>query len=275
MDFIDKLRALTSRAQSIAAHAQSEEATKTALVLPFLGVLGYDVFDPTEVVPEYIADVGQKKGEKVDYAIIKDGSPILLIECKPSDSELTQENTSQLYRYFTSTDARFGILTNGLVYRFYSDLDEPNKMDDSPFMEFSILEEVTPRSADSLKIFTKASFDLQSSIHAATNVKYITSIKQVLADQLKRPSTDFVLFILGQVYKGAKTKKVRESFSIIAHEAFREFINDRVQKRLKAALRNFVTLFFPRASKYPSDSHLRKLSFSIALPFQGRFVCAL
>lgn len=236
MDFIDRLRTLGSRAESIAGHAQSEEATKTALVLPFIGALGYDVFDPTEVVPEYHADVGQRKGEKVDYAIIKDGAPILLIECKPSDSELSQENATQLYRYFTATEARFGILTNGLLYRFYSDLDEPNRMDGSPFMEFSLLEDVTERAAKSLKIFTKSAFDLESSIHVATNVKYITSIKQVLADQLKRPSNDFVLFILSQVYKGTRTKKVRESFVGIAQDAFREFINDRVQKRLKLAL---------------------------------------
>ena len=238
MDFIDELRMHASHAQSIAEHAQSEEATKTALVLPFLAVLGYDVFNPIEVVPEYTADVGQKKGEKVDYAIFKGGTPILLIECKPSGSALTQDHASQLYRYFTSTEARFGILTNGLIYRFYSDLDEPNKMDDNPFMEFNILQEVTSTSAESLKIFTKASFDLESSIHAATNVKYITSIKRVLADQLKRPSTDFVLFILGQVYKGTKTKKVRESFASITHDAFRQFINDRVQNRLKMALDN-------------------------------------
>lgn len=238
MDFIDRLRSLGSRAESIAGHAQSEEATKTALVLPFLGVLGYDVFDPTEVVPEYHADVGQRKGEKVDYAIIKDGAPILLIECKPSDSELSQENAKQLYRYFTATEARFGILTNGLLYRFYSDLDEPNRMDGSPFMEFSLLEDVTERTAKSLKIFTKSTFDLESSIHVATNVKYVTSIKQILTDQLKRPSNDFVLFILSQVYKGPRTKKVRESFVGITQDAFREFINDRVQKRLKLALDN-------------------------------------
>ena len=238
MDFIDRLRALASRAQSIADHAQSEEATKTALVMPFLGALGYDVFDPTEVVPEYHADVGQKKGEKVDYAIIKDGAPIILIECKSSDSKLSQDNATQLYRYFTSTEARFGVLTNGLRYQFYSDLDESNRMDGSPFMEFNLLEDVTERIAKSLSIFTKSAFDLESSIHVATNVKYITSIKHVLSEQLKRPSNDFILFILGQVYKGTKTKKVRESFAGITHDAFREFINDRVQKRLKLALDN-------------------------------------
>ncbi len=238
MDFIDKLRALASRAQSTAEKAESEEATKTALVLPFLGTLGYDVFDPAEVVPEYDADVGQKKGEKVDYAILKRGSPIILIECKSSDSELSQRNAAQLFRYFTSTEARFGILTNGLSYQFYSDLDEPNKMDRSPFMEFNLLEDVTEEIAKNLKIFSKSAFDLETSINTAARVKYITSIKHVLSDQLKRPHKDFIIFILDQVYKGTKTKKVKKSFVGITQEAFREFINDRVQKRLKLALDN-------------------------------------
>ena len=155
MDFIDKLRELASNALSSAQYAQTEEATKTALVLPFLQVLGYNIFDPAEVVPEFVADVGQKKGEKVDYAIIRKSEPILLIECKSSNADLTNENATQLYRYFTATPARFGILTNGLVYRFFSDLEEPNKMDPNPFMEFDLREEITPNIAETLKKFGK------------------------------------------------------------------------------------------------------------------------
>ena len=82
MDFIDRLRALSGNARQRVPHARTEEATKNALVMPFLQVLGYDVFDPLEVVPEYVADVGMKRGEKVDYAILMDGDPIIIIECK-------------------------------------------------------------------------------------------------------------------------------------------------------------------------------------------------
>lgn len=236
MDFIDKLRELASNAQSSAQYSQTEEATKTALVLPFLQVLGYNIFDPTEVVPEFVADVGQKKGEKVDYAIIRKSEPILLIECKSSHADLTSENATQLYRYFTATPARFGILTNGLVYRFFSDLEEPNKMDPNPFMEFDLREEITPKIAETLKKFGKEGFDLESSLSGAKGIKYDTSIKKLLAEQLKRPSDDFVLFILGQVYRGTKTKKIKESFVKITQEAFREFVNDQVQKRLQKAI---------------------------------------
>ena len=237
MDFIDKLKALSVRAQTHAAHAQTEEATKTALVLPFLNVLGYDVFNPTEVVPEYTADVGQKRGEKVDYAILKDGAPIIILECKPVRSDLNSENASQLYRYFTTTESRFGVLTNGMVYKFYSDLEEPNKMDPRPFLKFD-LSNFTPNTVENLKRFTKDSFDLEDSIRAATNLKYTTAIKRILADQLRRPYEDFVLFILGQVYKGVKTKSVREKFVDLTQHAFREFINDRVNDRLQSALEN-------------------------------------
>ena len=235
MDFIDRLKALSVRVQTHAPKVQTEEATKTALVLPFLSVLGYDIFDPAEVVPEYIADVAQKRGEKVDYAILRDGAPIIILECKHVRSNLNLENASQLYRYFTTTESRFGVLTNGMVYRFYSDLDEPNKMDSGPFLEFD-LSNFTPDAVENLKRFAKDSFDLEDTIRAATDLKYTTAIKRLLADQLRRPYENFVLFILGEVYKGVKTKNVREQFMGLAKRAFREFINDRVNDRLKSAL---------------------------------------
>ena len=96
-----------------------EEATRTSFVLPFIQMLGYDIFDPTEVVPEFTADVGIKKREKVDFALIKDGEPIVLIEIKPTGTNLGEEHISQLLRYFGVTNARFSILTDGLTYLFF------------------------------------------------------------------------------------------------------------------------------------------------------------
>jgi predicted type IV restriction endonuclease len=122
MDFIDRIRELASRAPKQLPHIQTEEATKNALVMPFIGALGYNVFDPTEVTPELTADVGIKKGEKVDYAILQDGQPIMLFECKWHGAELKDGHASQLYRYFSVTHARFGVLTNGIIYRFFTDL---------------------------------------------------------------------------------------------------------------------------------------------------------
>ena len=135
MSFADHLAALSQRAPSLIGHLETEEATKNALVMPFIAALGYDVFNPQEVVPELTADVGVKKGEKVDYAIKQDGEVIILIECKAAGANLSEANMSQLFRYFTVTKARIAVLTNGIHYRFYSDLEEPNKMDARPFLE--------------------------------------------------------------------------------------------------------------------------------------------
>ena len=198
-------------------------------------MLGYDVFNPLEVVPEYVADVGTKRGEKVDYAILRDGDPIIIVECKAVGTSLDSAKVTQLYRYFTTTAARFGILTDGLIYRFFSDLEEPNRMDAKPFLEFD-LSEITPADATNLKRFTRDSFNLADSIQAAENLKYTSAIKWVLADLMKRPHDAFVRFVLDQVHGGPKTKARAEQFRGLTWQAFREFINERIDQRLQSAL---------------------------------------
>ena len=194
MDFIDRLKALSTRLQSLTDRIGTEEGTKQFLVLPLLNALGYDIHDPTEVDPEFAADVGVKKGEKVDYAIYHDGIPIILLECKPAKSTLKSSDVSQLFRYFTATNARFGILTNGILYRFYSDLDAPNKMDTEPFLEFNLFD-FAPRDTENLKWFAKGSFDLQGTLQAASDIKHTTLIKRFLSVQVNKPEEDFVSYV--------------------------------------------------------------------------------
>lgn len=118
MDFIDRINELAARIPKQLDYCTTEEATKNALVLPFINALGYDIFNPTEVLPEFTADVGIKKGEKVDYAILQNGKPIMLFECKWSGADLSKAHVSQLYRYFNVVpDVRFGILTNGIRHK--------------------------------------------------------------------------------------------------------------------------------------------------------------
>jgi len=138
MSFNERIMAIAERIPQIIDSLETEEATKNALIMPFIQALGYDIFNPQEVVPEFVADVGTKKGEKVDYAIKQNGDVIILIECKQANANLNEANTNQLYRYFTTTKARIAILTNGVIYRFYSDLEEPNKMDQKPFLELDM-----------------------------------------------------------------------------------------------------------------------------------------
>ncbi len=235
MDFADQLVALSSRAAKQKDIIKTEEATKNALVMPFIQSLGYDIFDPTEVIPEYIADVGSKKGEKVDYAIVTEGKLSMLIECKCCGSELNGCHASQLRRYFHVTTARIGVLTNGLVYRFYSDIDEPNKMDEKPFMELNLLD-IEEQIIPELKKLSKTSFELDQMLLTANDLKYIKEIKNLLEKEFAAPTPDFVRFILTNVYSGLKTQPVIEQFTPIVKQAVSLLINGRINDRLKSAL---------------------------------------
>lgn len=170
MDLIDQLRLLSSRIAATKDMIQTEEATKNAMIMPFIQLLGYNVFDPMEVTPELIADIGIKKGEKVDYAILRDGKPIMLFECKKSGAELQIQHAGQLFRYFHVTETRFGVLTNGLIYKFFTDLEQPNKMDETPFFEFNILE-FKERDVEELKKFAKSAFDVDTILATANDLK--------------------------------------------------------------------------------------------------------
>ena len=237
MDLIDRLKELSTKASKILDQLDTEEATKNALIMPLINAIGYNVFDPTEVVPEYTADVGTKKGEKVDYAILNNGTPIILFECKSSQVDLDKEHASQLYRYFSVTDARFGILTNGITYRVFSDLESPNKMDSRPFFEFSLLN-INEEVADQLKRFAKETFDLESILATASDLKYTKGIKRSLLEEWTNPSEDFVRLFASRVYQGRITQSAREQFTQIVKKAFHSFVNDRINERLKSALSN-------------------------------------
>ena len=203
MDFIEELRNLSTTITKDKDAIQTEEATKNACVMPFINLLGYNVFNPKEVVPEFTADVGTKQGEKVDYAIVKDDEVIMLIECKKYGEDLSNAHTSQLYRYFSVVHARIAVLTNGVLYRFYTDLEETHKMDTKPFLEFDMLD-IQPPLVNELKRFTKSGFDLDATLTAASDLKYTKEIKQTMIEQLEAPSEDFVRFFLSYVYSGVK-----------------------------------------------------------------------
>ena len=236
MDFIDQLRVLSSRVAANKDRIQTEEATKNAMVMPFIQILGYNVFDPLEVTPELIADVGTKKGEKIDYAVLKEGKPIILFECKRSGGDLHINHASQLFRYFHVTEARFGVLTNGLVYRFFTDLEKPNKMDEKPFFEFSILD-FKDRDVEELKKFAKAAFDLDTILTTANDLKYTRAIQNRLAEWMLNPSEDFVRLLSSELL-GTKrfTPVVKDQFTAITKRAFEQLVGERINERLKGAM---------------------------------------
>jgi hypothetical protein len=236
MEFVERLNALSAKIRQQSAAIQTEEATKIAFVMPFINsVLGYDVFDPSEVTPEYICDVGTKKGEKIDYAIMKNGEIQILIECKKIGEPLHINHASQLFRYFHVTSARISILTNGQVYRFFTDLDAPNKMDEKPFLELDLLD-LDEHTLPELQKLTKSAFDVDSIISAAGELKYVGQIKKEMASQFSQPSDEFVKFFAARVYDGIITQKVRDQFTNLTRKAAIQFLGDQVNGRLKSAM---------------------------------------
>lgn len=236
MDLIDQLRSLASRIASTKDVIQTEEATKNAMIMPFIQLLGYNVFDPLEVTPELVADVGTKKGEKVDYAILKDGKPIILFECKKSGADLDINHASQLFRYFHVTEARFGILTNGLVYRFFTDLEQPNKMDEKPFLEFNLLD-FKEQDVEELKKFAKVTFNVDDILATANELKYTRAIQNLLAEWMENPSEDLVRCVTADLLDGRRfTPAIREQFTQITKRAFRQLIASRINERLRVAM---------------------------------------
>ena len=235
MDFIDELRSLSNRAAGMHGVLETEEATKTALILPFIRILGYDIFNPTEVIPEYTADVGIKKGEKVDYAIVRDGEMIMIFECKHSAGSLNVSHASQLYRYFSVTDAKIAVLTNGMNYSFYTDLEAQNRMDTKPFLEIDLLD-LQESSVRELKKLTRQSFDVTELLDRAGELKYTRQIKNLLLSQLEDPSDDFVKFVANGVFEGVLSQTRREYFKGLAKKGFKQMINDEINERLQSAM---------------------------------------
>lgn len=236
MAFEDALSDLSKKARDYAGSLVTEEATKNAIVMPFISrVLGYDVFNPEEVVPEFVCDVGTKKGEKIDYAITRNGNIQMLIEAKKIGEALSLDHASQLVRYFSVSNARIGVLTNGQYWHFYTDLDKPNIMDSKPFLRLDLLD-IDPYALPELKKLTKDTFDLDSVVAAAEELKYVSAVKSEIAQQFKEPDPEFVRLFAAKVYDKTLTQKMREFFKPVTEKALKQYINDRVNDRLKSAL---------------------------------------
>lgn len=234
MDFKDQIKQLTDRIEKLKEQIQTEEATKNAFIMPFIMALGYDVFNPLEVVPEYICDIGIKKGEKIDYAIMKDGNTMILIECKHWGHVL-DVHEGQLLRYFHVSKARFGILTNGIIYRFYTDLKEPNKMDEKPFFEINLCD-IRENQIDELKKFHKSYFDLNNILSTANELQYTNQLKTLVKAELSNPSEPLVKFFAKQVYTGLMMTKIVEQFTDLVRKSISSVISDIITERLKTAI---------------------------------------
>lgn len=233
------VQSLSDRIREHGKTISTEEAAKTAIVLPFLQALGYDVFNPSEVIPEFTADAVGKKGEKVDYAIKLDDEIRILVECKGLSTNLEAKHLSQLFRYFTVTNARFAILTNGRFFEFYSDLEEPNKLDKKPFLNIDLLD-VSAAKFTELKKFERATFDVDKILATAERLKYVSLVKKSLNALFEAPSSDFIKMIASEVHEGRLNAQLRDTIEAAIKAAFKDLVRDQVQSRLSNALASNV-----------------------------------
>lgn len=245
-----KLEQLHSRVDSLKDQINTEEATKNAFVMPFIQILGYDIFNPTEVIPEFICDIGTKKGEKIDYVIKKDGVPILIIECKHWKENVDAHN-SQLHRYYHVSKSRFGVLTNGHIYNFYADLEKPNIMDDKPFFTLD-LSNLKDSNIKILEKFTKNGYNLEGILDSAEGLKYIKAIRNEFERELKDPSDEMVKILVNKFFDKPLTATRMLAFKEYTRKAFTNSINESINHRLKNALNINETVPVKNSSKLES-----------------------
>ena len=237
MDFKDQVVRLSDNIKKQKDKIATEEATKNAFIMPMIAALGYDVFNPFEVVPEMDCDLIKKKGEKIDYAIMKDENPILLIECKHCKQDLNLHDT-QLQKYFVASKARFGVLTNGIEYRFYTDLEKINIMDEKPFLIVNMLD-LSDADIEQLKKFHKSYYNEEDVLSTANELKYTTEIKSILNNEFASPTAEFVRFFARQAYtSGQITSKVIDMFTPLVKKSITSVINDIISDRLNTAIKN-------------------------------------
>lgn len=236
MDFKDSIQQLAERIIKQKDSVMTEEGTKNAFIMPLIAALGYDVFNPFEVVPELDCDLVKKKGEKIDYAIKKGDDTILLMECKHCNSNLNLHDT-QLKKYFAASNARFGVLTNGIEYRFYTDLEKSNIMDDKPFLVINMID-LSDEMMEQLKKFHKSYYDVDNILSTAQELKYTTQLRTVLSEEIFNPSDEFVRLIAKKIHDGIVSQKILEQFRPLVAKAFEDIIKDRISERLGLALKS-------------------------------------
>jgi predicted type IV restriction endonuclease len=225
---------LALKVETTKEQVSTEEGTKNSFIMPLIQLLGFDVFNNSEVVPEFIADAGMKKNEKVDYALQKNGKPIILIECKKWREKLDKHGT-QLTRYFTFSVAKFGILTNGIKYWFFTDLDKTNIMDNYPFFCFDITDH-TEADVEFVKMFSKDTYDQKKILELATELVYSREIRILLHSELKNPTKDFTKYIAEKTYlekqRGRITDKVMFQYSELVRKNIPSVLDELISERL-------------------------------------------
>ncbi|MBO6037796.1 MAG: type I restriction enzyme HsdR N-terminal domain-containing protein [Acetobacter sp.] len=234
-DFDQKFKSFAVRAQELVSHCTNEEATKQFLILPFIEFLGYDTRDPREFVPEYAADFSDKYKNRVDYAILKNKAPIIALECKACGCALKDER-GQLRAYFNAVPTiKMGILTDGMIYEFYADSDEPNMMDSKAFFSFNLYDvakgKIEESTLNGIMSLQKSSFDPDNIGAEAKRNLIFQSLVQQIEELSQNPSEPFVRLLLQGAGLTHGRKAIVE-YTSLTKEAFSTFINLKILQKL-------------------------------------------
>jgi len=234
MIFVEDIANVAEKVRKVAELVRGEEATKMSLINPFFSALGYDIFDPTEVIPEFIADFATKSAgqfQKVDYAIAINGDIVMIVEAKARDKN-PNTHDGQLRKYFNClVKTKVAIVTNGIEYRFFTDLREKNIMDDEPFFSFNILN-YDQKQIDSLKIFHRDNFDYIQIKNYAEEMVYLRGMTKIIDNILRTPSDDFIKLLISQFKKEYPNYVVGGNITPTMIQKFKPLIEKSIQNSL-------------------------------------------
>lgn len=259
--FAEKMGAVIRSIPRVSHKLQSEEATKHALIIPALAAIGFDVSNPDVVVPEMVSDFGTRKAEKVDYAILCNGFPAILVECKAYGVNL-QAHVPQLFRYFSVSTARIGVLTNGVEYRLYTDTFKENVMDTEPYAVVDLSAE--DADLEPLEELQRALLDTPALIRRARERALEKRLRAVVAEELQCPSEKvFKVFAEKVLGRPARRSEVRELMSIavraFGHSEEEECL-DGFRESAASVVRGYINEAVPGAECIARDT-VRYLGF--------------
>lgn len=274
----ERLEVFAARARSIAEHCDNEEQTKVSLINPYLELLGYDVRDPRTCRLEYTADIG-KTGERVDYAIIQNGTPSTLIEAKAATVDIRSQTVpKQLQRYFMSERADFAALTNGLVWQWYRSTANDNWLEDTPFLVHDVC---TPGSLERnwLLSICGPAYDSERALAQAEEERMNSAFIAWIETVRRRPDDEFLRFLIRSTKLGmanaARIKRARKGFVLtFNHYLDRETENllDAARSRIKDDNKPDDTEPAPdpvRPEPDPSDEEALDLGDGRTIPSRG------
>ncbi|MFN6526030.1 type I restriction endonuclease [Nostoc sp. ChiSLP03a] len=255
MGFTEDITKLSEQVRKRADQVVGEESTKMALIVPFLSVLGYDVYDPSEVMPEYVADFAIKKAgqfEKVDYALAINNNIVMLVEAK-ARGQKAEAHDGQLSRYFNGLlTTKVAIVTNGVEYRFFTDLRDKNVMDKEPFFTFNVLEYDT-KDIDNLKFFHRDNFEVTAITNHAEEMVYVKGMTQLLGNLLRSPSEEFVRFLVTELGTVAPSYEIKGRITGKIIDKFKPIVKKSIQGSLVELMTRSLTPVIDQPVEPPID----------------------